>query len=275
MATRAQVLSTTNLSEGAASGPFTLHVAQNELSSLNAGVVVFIVTKGSFELVLPAERKFVPLAAEFDSTKTCWIKGVEAENEAIVFEKASILAEEKKATKPAPDHSNEDSETVVSREEPKRKVVYQVPEGSKRLRTEPDLLEDNVITDKDWARVLTKANEELKGATLIVQMPNCAEYSAVIDHVAVNSLNNMCLMVKESESAIPTRAMIWLRSKVGSIIKESSSDQVWWGFAWLKTRTGRMRLDHAVPWALKTRKDKMFVQWFLETTMFNALEIAV
>lgn len=272
MATRAQVLSTNNLSQGSASGPFTLHVAQNELFALNPGVLVFIITKGSFEMVLPAERKFVPLLAEFDSTHPCWVKGVEENNEAIIFEKLRAESEEKKADPPSV-NTSEDSDTIVSREEPKRKLVPVRTVGSKQARLE-NQADNNVIDDSLWTRALEKANAILKGATLIVRMPNCAEQSAVIDYVAVNSLNNMCVVVKDPETGKPARAMSWLRSKLG-LVNKDGSDQVWWNHAWIKTRSDRSRLDHIISWSVKARKSKAAIDWFLSQEWFNELEIVV
>ena len=282
MTTRAVVFPARSTSE-----PFLLHADKNEICTLNAGAVALIVFKGSFEMLLPAERKFVPLPADFDTTKLNWIMGVEDVNEAIVLEKASSNAEERKViqvqevTKPLPrveerktfsprvleELSPDETISILSREEPKRKAHVEEEPIRKRLQLESPVSQEapvDGVAAVDWSRVVIKANKDLAGAVLIVQLPNMCEYSAIIHQVVCNTLNSLCFMVKETPESMPMRAMNWIRGKTGDAIKPGSSDQTWWEHAWVK-RTHVMRLCNVIPWNVKVRKDKQAIMMYLDT----------
>lgn len=275
MATRATVFPARSTA-----GPFLLHADQNEICTVNAGAVALIVYKGSFLMLLPAERKFVPLPAEFNTTKPCWIMGVEADNEAIILERAvASTAVEHKKDRVVEEHSPDETESVVSREEPKRKASVPEEPSRKRLLLESSVVrpeakymvqnplkfvEDRIISASDWNRVVAKANTDLVGALLTVQLPNMPEHSAIIDGVMCNTLNKLCVLVKESPDSPPVRAMNWIRSKVGDFIKADSGDKAWWDFAFIK-RKQQVRLDSVIPWSVKARKDKEAMMLYLKT----------
>lgn len=252
-------------SVGIAPSPTLLAAKKHEIVMLDPDTRAMMVYKGRFEVIVPQERKFVPLSDALDSNKPQFIVGVEEDNAAIVFRQDAVTSPRPFQPLPPPAASSAD----IRVPEPIRASII-ASSSSEEPTKKRKAVSVNAIRSKYAERLLAKLVNEFVGANLIIDVDG-KECSAPITSVSFNAHGTILFCVNGRVGMISTTVVDWLYS-IGFRKGAAKSDFTWWNVAHVQRPGGPKVLLHTiVPWDLKAFIDEQPILEYLAKDYLSVL----
>ena len=251
-------------STGVAPSPTLLTAKKHEIVVLDPDTCAMIVYQGKFEVIVPQERKFMPIGDALDSSQPRFIVGVDDDNAAIVFRQdtppssppASLVFRGESAVSDNSGHDHNNN--GIQAPEPIRVTTHRSEEPVKKRKA----VSLNAVRSKYAERLLAKLVNEFVGATLIVNVDG-KDCSAPITSVSFNAHGTVLFCVNSGTNALHTTVSDWLYS-IGYRKGVAKSDFAWWNVAHVQRQGGPKVLLHTiVPWDLKAFIDEQPVLNYL------------